>query len=44
MLDQGCDQLIELIKQHDRWVDPEADEGDIESEALERREKEPQLA
>ena len=41
--DKGCDQLIELIKLHDRWVEPDADEGDIEGEALQRREKEPQL-
>ena len=45
--DQGCDQLIDLIKQHGRWVDPEPDEDGEQAminEAHERKEHEPQLA
>ena len=45
--DKGCDQLIELIKQHGRWVDPEPDEEAEQAmvdEAHERKEHEPQLA
>ena len=41
--DTGCDQLIELIKLHGRWVEKEKEEDDVEAVAHERREKEPQL-
>ena len=44
--DAGCDQLVELIKQHGRWVDPEPDEeGEQQQlhEAQARSQKEPQL-
>ena len=44
--DTGCDQLIDLIKQHGRWVDPEPDEeGEQQqlNEAHERKHQEPQL-
>lgn len=40
---QGCDQLIELIKLHDRWVEKEPEEDDTEAIAHERAEREPQL-
>ena len=41
--DSGCDQLIELIKLHDRWQEKEPEEDDTEAIAHERKEQEPLL-
>jgi (E)-4-hydroxy-3-methylbut-2-enyl-diphosphate synthase len=42
-MEGACDQLIDLIKEHGRWMEPEAEEEDIEAVAEERLEKGPQL-
>ena len=42
-MDGACDQLVDLIKEHGRWKEPDADEEDIEAIAEERLEKGPQL-
>ncbi|CAL8469861.1 g9403 [Coccomyxa elongata] len=42
-MEGACDQLVDLIKEHGRWKEPDADEGDIEAIAEERLEKGPQL-
>ncbi|CAK0779583.1 hypothetical protein CVIRNUC_004810 [Coccomyxa viridis] len=43
-MDDATNQLIELIKEHDRWMDPDEGEEDIEAIAEERLEKGPQPA
>lgn len=42
-MEGACGELIELIKEHGRWKEPEAEEEDIEAIAEERLEKGPQL-
>jgi hypothetical protein len=43
-MDDATNQLIELIKEHGRWMDPDEGEEDIEAIAEERLEKGPQPA
>ena len=42
-MEGACDQLVELIKEHGRWKDPDTDEEDFEAIAEERLEKGAQL-